>query len=121
MTTARADFVRVLLARGTISPAQLEEATRVREQSGARLEDVLVRLGYAGTRDVMLACAESLGLAFLDLAAVTVPTAVLELVPESVARENVVLPVAVEDGVLVVAVSDPADHDTLQKLRFILN
>src|SRR5262249_4712562 len=42
-------------------------------------------------------------------------------VPESVARENVILPLALERGTLTVVVSDPADQDTIQKLRFILN
>ncbi len=47
--------------------------------------------------------------------------AACELVPESVARENNVLPVREEDGKLVVRMSDPNDCDTIEKLRFILN
>ena len=45
----------------------------------------------------------------------------LELVPESVARENVILPLAEEEGTLRVIISDPSDMDTFEKLRFILN
>ena len=45
----------------------------------------------------------------------------IELVPESVARENVVLPMSSENGALKIAVADPGDFDTLQKLQFILN
>ena len=41
--------------------------------------------------------------------------------PESVARENAILPMAEEDGSLRVIVSDPQDLDTFEKLRFILN
>jgi Ca-activated chloride channel homolog len=47
--------------------------------------------------------------------------AACQLVPESVARENNVLPVREEDGKLVVRMSDPNDYDTIEKLRFILN
>jgi type IV pilus assembly protein PilB len=43
------------------------------------------------------------------------------LVPESVARENVVLPLSQDNGTLKVIVSDPMDLGTLDKLRFILN
>src|SRR6202011_2851119 len=43
------------------------------------------------------------------------------LVPESVARENVVLPMSQENGTLKIVISDPGDFDTLQKLQFILN
>ena len=41
--------------------------------------------------------------------------------PESVARENVVIPLAEADGKLTVIVSDPMDYETFDKLRFILN
>ena len=46
---------------------------------------------------------------------------VIELVPESVARENVVIPLALDGQVLRVAMADPHDYDTIQKLQFILN
>jgi type IV pilus assembly protein PilB len=42
-------------------------------------------------------------------------------VPESVARENVILPMAQENGSLKIIMSDPTDYDTVQKLQFILN
>src|SRR5262249_6154608 len=62
------------------------------------------------------------GLQFVNLAEVTIPPAVIELVPESVARENVVLPLSAEDsGALKIILSDPSDFDTVQKLQFILN
>src|SRR5439155_25093199 len=81
----------------------------------------LVKLGYATTEQVMSAVAEHHGLQFVDLTEVTIPPAVIELVPESVARENVVLPMSQENGTLKIIMSDPSDFDTLQKLQFILN
>ena len=46
---------------------------------------------------------------------------VIELVPESVARENAVLPLDQDEDSLRVIVSDPFDIETIEKLRFILN
>ena len=69
----------------------------------------------------MSAVAELHGLQFVDLTEVTIPAAVVELVPESVARENVVLPMSQENGALKIIMSDPSDFDTVQKLQFILN
>jgi type IV pilus assembly protein PilB len=61
----------------------------------------------------------------VDLVRVTIPLAILELIPESVARENIVLPLAQARGSrygpLVVALSDPTDVPLIQKLAFILN
>jgi hypothetical protein len=47
--------------------------------------------------------------------------AVLELVPESVARENTILPLRLEGPVLFVATADPSDISVRDKLTFILN
>ena len=52
-------------------------------------QDALVRLGYATGEDVMRAMAEQHGLDYVNLSEVVIPPSVVELVPESVARENV--------------------------------
>jgi len=57
----------------------------------------------------------------VSLQNVTIPPAIIDMIPESVARENVVIPLSQEDGVLRIVVHDPSDFDTLQKLQFILN
>ena len=49
------------------------------------------------------------------------PRHVLELVPESVARENVVLPVRLDGDTLFVAAADPDNLLVSDKLTFILN
>jgi uncharacterized protein (TIGR02996 family) len=50
-----------------------------------------------------------------------IPRTVIEYVPESVARENFVLPLHVRSQSLLFAMIDPHDRDTRQKLQFILN
>ena len=49
------------------------------------------------------------------------PPDVTELVPESVARENMVIPIAEQGDALVMKMADPNDLETIDKLRFILN
>src|SRR5207247_11445273 len=71
--------------------------------------------------DVMSDIAEVHGFQFVNLAEINIPPSVIELVPESVARENVVLPMAQDNGALKIIMSDPTDFDTVQKLQFILN
>lgn len=46
---------------------------------------------------------------------------VVEWLPESVARENVVLPLHVRGRSLLVAAAEPRDRETVEKLEFILN
>ena len=118
---SRGDFTDILVAKKVLGPDQLNEARTLQSQSGMKLQDALVKLGYASMEEVMAAIAEFHSLQFVNLAEVTIPAAVIELVPESVARENVVIPMSQENGVLQIIISDPTDFDTIQKLQFILN
>ncbi len=121
MAKARGDFTDILIRKQVIGRDQLSEAQAVQQSTGAKLQDALVKLGYASPQEVMSAIAEHHGLQFVDLTEVTIPSAVVELVPESVARENVILPMAQDNGALKIIMSDPMDLDTIQKLQFILN
>jgi type IV pilus assembly protein PilB len=121
MAKTRGDFTDILVRRQILSPDQLEEAKNLQQSSGVKMQDALVKLEYATMEQIMTAIAEFHGLQFIDLTEVTIPAAVVELVPESVARENVVLPLAQENGALKIIMSDPSDFDTVQKLQFILN
>ncbi len=115
------DFTDILIKKQVLGADQLAEARNLQSATGAKLQDAIVKLGYASHEDVMSAIAEFHGMAFVDLTNVTIPASVVELVPESVARENVVLPMSQDEGNLKIIMSDPSDFDTLQKLQFILN
>lgn len=115
------DFTEVLLRKGVISPEQLAEAQQLASEQDKTVAECLVHLDYASSDDVVRALAEYHGMHYLDLTGIQIPESIIELVPEAVARENSVIPVADEDNVLTVVVSDPFDLETIEKLRFILN
>jgi type IV pilus assembly protein PilB len=116
-----ADLGKYLVGRGIIGPEQLAEAQAIAKNNGGKVHEVLVKQGYASAEQVMQAMADLHGYDFIDLRDTPIPPAVVELVPESVARENAVIPFAEEDGALKVLVSDPFDYETFEKLQFILN
>ncbi len=116
-----ADLGKFLVGRGVIGPEQLAEAAAIAKKNGGKVHEILVKQGYASSEQVMQAMADMHGYEFFDLRDVPIPPAVVELVPESVARENAVIPLAEEDGALKVLVSDPFDYETFEKLQFILN
>ncbi len=115
------DYSEILVSQGIVSPDQLAEAQQMAQESGMSLPDALTRLGYASGEDVIRAMAQQNNCEYVNLSEVVIPPAVVELVPESVARENAVLPLAQSDGMLKVIISDPNDYETIDKLRFILN
>jgi type IV pilus assembly protein PilB len=112
------DWTEILIKRGVVGPDQLKEAQRMGNVS---LEEALAKLGYAEADDIMKAKAEQHGMPFIELREIEIPPSVVELVPESLARENIVMPLAQENGAIKVIMHDPMDFETIDKLRFVLN
>ena len=118
MAKQNRDWSEILVKRGVVGPDQLKEAQRM---GNSRLEDALVKLNYADGDDIMKAKAEQFGMDFVALREIEIPTSVVELVPESLARENIVMPLAQENGMIKVIMANPNDFETVDKLRFVLN
>jgi type IV pilus assembly protein PilB len=114
-------FARILIDRGVITRDMLQDAQQTARTTSAEVSDTLVKLGYATADEVMRALAADHGLEYVDLGSADIPNDVIELMPESVARENVVLPYIDDGSQLTVLISNPRDVDTMDKLRFILN
>ncbi|AMV29852.1 Type II secretion system protein E [Gemmata sp. SH-PL17] len=121
MAKGRGDFADILLKKKLLSPDQLSEAESAASSGGLKLQDAIVKLQYLSANEVMSAMAEHFGMKFVDLKEVQIAKAIIELVPESVARENLVLPLQLEDNTLELITADPTNYDTIQKLQFILN
>ena len=115
------DFTDLLLSRGVISLDQLKEAKSTSKKEDITIGQALVKSGYASSEEVTQALAEFYRFEYVDLSTIRIPDHVIQLVPESVARENKIIPVSDEDGTIKVLVTDPFDIETIEKLRFILN
>jgi type IV pilus assembly protein PilB len=110
-----------LIKNGIVGPEQLQEAVTVSTSRKLTLVEALVQLGYSTSEQLMRSQADLHDYDYVDLNNVPIPPAIVELVPESVARENAVIPFSEEDGKLRVVVSNPLDFETFDKLQFILN
>ncbi len=121
MAKARGDFTDILLRKKILSPEQLDEAVSLASSTGIKLQDALGKLNYSTPTESVAAMAEFHNVQFVDLTTLEIPKAVIELVPESVARENLVLPLSLEGNTLKLITADPSNYEAMQKLQFILN
>jgi len=117
------EFAKILIKSGVVSKDQILDADNMARSSNPpmSLADALVKTGYATQVEVTTALAKYHRLEFVDLDNIDIPDHVIELMPESVARENVVVPVAETETGLSVAINDPSNVNMLDNLRFILN
>jgi len=110
---------RILVEDGVISESQLREALEVRERDGRKLGEILVSLGHLEARDLACALARRLKLDCVSLAEEEPDPEALGLVDEKTLRKYGAVPLRVEDGRLVVAMSDPNDLYALEDLRVV--
>jgi hypothetical protein len=103
-------FGELLMERGRVTPEQLALALRSHQDPRERLGQTLVRLGLLKERDVTELLGEQFSLTVVDAEqlAKADPEAV-ELVPEHLARQSLLLALRREGDTLDVAVGDPLD------------
>ncbi len=115
------DWLERFVDDGTIGESQLEEARSMAANLGIPCEDALIRLGYISSGDLMRAQAEEFGYDYIELEGRQIPNAIIELVTESMARENVVIPIESDGESVVIAMHNPNNIEIIDKLRFVLN
>lgn len=109
----------LLMLRKSVSSSQLSEALLQQSASGKRVGALLVELGAISERDLAEALAEQLSLALVDLGQETPDPEAVLLLPESVARAHLCIPMMRTDSTVVVAVADPSEmllHQLCQHL-----
>ncbi|HBP17370.1 MAG TPA: general secretion pathway protein GspE [Planctomycetes bacterium] len=108
----------ILVERGAVT---LEEVARARDeqQAGERLGDALVRLSIASPFDVAGALAELSGVALCDLREEEPTKEALDAVPTRFVFRSNLLPLARDNGTLVVGTSDPFAVEALDELRLL--
>ena len=121
MQPGRNTFLKILIAAKIVTKDQVIDADNLAKQTGIKIAEALVKLGYATEAECMKALAKAHRMEYVNLDKSEIPDNVIELMPESVARENVVLPIQELDGRLKVVMSDASDVEMMEKLRFILN
>jgi type II secretory ATPase GspE/PulE/Tfp pilus assembly ATPase PilB-like protein len=108
-----------LLQMNFITAAQLDEAlAHQRVHRKAPLGQILVKTGAITEQQLKQALAEKLGIPFIDLDAFAIERDATQRLPLEIARKYGALPLCMESGALVVAMSDPLNAAAIEALRF---
>jgi type IV pilus assembly protein PilB len=118
---SRVPLGTLLLRDGLISSEQLEHALAEKEQTGRRLGEIFVSLGWVQAGELARLLAEQHGLEYVDLATADLDPGAFSLLPEKYARRYEALPIRflAEDMVLV-AVADPTNVVASDDLRLAM-
>jgi general secretion pathway protein E len=119
VATARKSFETILLDRSWVSQQDLDKA-RQRKKAGQELADVLVEMGALEPQRLARALAQEYQLPFQShVDEHTLDTSLVAKIPINYAKKNRVLPLAVADGSVTVALADPSNYEPLDDLRVL--
>jgi type IV pilus assembly protein PilB len=107
------------VAAGLLSQEALEGALAEQIDTGKFLGRILIERGLVTEDDLYRILAPQLGLDYVDLSDYTIDPSAVGLISESVARRYQALPVAWENGRLVLAMADPGNVFAIDDIRTI--
>lgn len=114
---ARRDLGEALVAKNVITAEQLGEAREVQRSAPGDIGRIIIDLGFAEEKAVTQVRAETLNLAFVDLATQKIDQAAVNSVPEHIAKRHKILPIAKNGNRLIVAVVNPSDLLAIQDIK----
>lgn len=113
----RRGLEELLLRRKVLDMAQLDKARKYANAVGVELRDALVQQKLAAPDVATQLYAESLGLAYVDLAETTPDPFLLPKMPVLLARRHSCVPVMIDEDQLLVASPNPLTPDVEEEMR----
>lgn len=107
-------LLQYLQAQKLLSPEQLKVVNEQVAAGKNTLEEAIVLGGFLKEEDLTQARAAALGMSYIDLRTVTIPREILNIIPESTAREHLIIAYEQAPQELKLAMANPADRQIVE-------
>ncbi len=108
----------LLVRENLISLSQLKEAQQAQRNTRDSLTYTLSKLGLVAEKDLTQFLGKHYGLTPVNLEDFEIDEDVLELVPEHLARQHMLLPISRAASSIIVAMSDPSNLNAIDDIKF---
>jgi len=109
----------LLVARNVIKQEQLEKALHLQQRGNRFLGQILIGMGWGSEQEIYDALAEVLDVNFVRVDDVSIKQEIVRLVPELLAVTRDILPFAIQNKTLYLAMANPRDIDAIRIVEFI--
>ncbi|HVM65915.1 MAG TPA: ATPase, T2SS/T4P/T4SS family [Acidimicrobiales bacterium] len=109
----------LLIARGLLTPEQLDAALEEQQQTHRSLGRILIDKNLVTEAGLVSTLATQLGLEYVDVADYAVDPSATTLITDALARRYQALPIGWQDGRLLVAMADPSNVFAVDDIRTI--
>ena len=107
----------LLIAAGAITEEELNRGLELQKGTKDRLGDVLVKHGIIMEDEVIEALTMQLGIQYVDLTKITIPTELAQVLPKNIAKQYNVVPVRAVKDELFIAMADPMNFYAIEEVR----
>ena len=107
----------MLINAGIITKEQLEQGIALQKGTNERLGTVLINNGIITEKQLIEVLRMQLGIEFIDLTRVSIPTEMAQALPKNIARQYGVVPVKMAKDELYLAMSDPLNFYAVEEAR----
>jgi type IV pilus assembly protein PilB len=109
----------LLTKASLISQDQLKEALRVQKESGMKLGETLIKLGFVTEEDITECLSQQFGVPSINLSHFEIDSSVIKLIPADVARKYNILPVNKTGATITIAMADPTNVFAMDDIKFM--
>ena len=117
------ELSEILVEQGTLTPEQIKRSELYARQNNTTLAEAIVLFGFATEEQVTSALAKHFSLPYASREnGILMPEReqnLQKLIPEKFARENLVIPLFIEDNELAVALYDPSNLFLIDNIRMM--
>lgn len=117
MASTRKAIGDLLVDNGQITPEELEQAEAERAKTGEPIGSVLSKLGFVTESSLKNALELQYGVNYVNLAKREPEDELIALIPESIIRAQLVVPVSREGERVTVAMVDPSDSAAVDEVK----
>ncbi len=110
---------QLLLEKGIINQAQLDEALKLQKERGGFLGQILAGLGYVTEEQIAQVVTLQYGFPYLPLSNYEMDEKVINLVPENVARQYCLIPIDKISNTVTIAMADPLNVHAVEDIEVI--
>jgi type IV pilus assembly protein PilB len=106
-----------LVRSGVVTADQLKKALQEKRKAGERLEQTIVRQGFAEAALVLQCLADYFNLPYVDLNTYLIDEKAIKIIPEEMARRHTLIPLFKIGNTLTMAMANPLDILALDEVR----
>ncbi|MBR4355636.1 MAG: Flp pilus assembly complex ATPase component TadA [Elusimicrobiaceae bacterium] len=113
----------ILIDQGTLTPEQVKRSQLYAKQNNIPFADAVVKMAFASEEQVTIALSKHFAIPYASkengILAPEKEQNLQKIIPEKFARENMVIPLFVEDDALAVALTDPTNLFLLENIKMM--